>query len=653
MHNLLKLRFMAKLTRHNYKKFTRRNLLPNADGSKPNSEQAQALFVQNRELLDRFHRYYDSLQSLRQNRARCVRYYFGDQLSDLIDNPDGCGQITEEEYMRKQGITPMSMNIIRKTGKAIVGVYRQSKLEPIAIARDRDEQKLGEMMSIALEYVYQNLHLNEINARGYEETLLSAIPCFRVGYDWDDERKLSDVTVSLCDINRMAWDDNTSGLYFSNISCIGYLHDMTIGQVLSRFAHSRQQKERIIEIYKHCQSLYGNQNQQFQKDERKRNISFNIPLNPDQCRVIEIWSKEQYDSYVCHDTARGQYYTVPIEDEEGIIAENQRRQMEMLSVGGDVEDAALIEYEYKVEEKWTVRYLTPDGYVLHQSETPYWHGSHPFTIGAYPLVDGEIHSFVDDTINVQRVFNVTFMRQIYLRMNQAKGFGLVNRKILERSGISETEFASKFTSPSAIMSLEWDAGESEDLFKQYNESSSNGADSQIMQQCMELMNEITGAHGAMRGEKAGSNTPAALYAQETENANNNINDLQEWYNGLICNRDYKIMMVIQQYYKDKRFINIAGKDYSEESKWYDPEKVRNSQFDIALVESSSSGIMRLQNEQLLQNLLSGGVIDPITYLECSASPFADKVLERIKARQSEAQEQQQTILAQQQAAENM
>lgn len=624
---------MAKITERNFKKFSRRNLLPSSDGSKPRDSVSDSMFSKSSELLDLFHRDYDSLQSLRANRSRCVRYYFGDQLSDKIPDPDGCGEITEEDYMRRQGITPMSMNIIRKTGKAIVGVYRGTDLEPMAISRDRDEQKLGEMMSIALEYVYQNLNLKEVNARGYEETLLSAIPCFRVGYDWDDERKMSDVVVSLCDINRMAWDDNTSGMYFENISRIGYLHDMPLGRVLSRFARSREERDKIVKIYEHCKGIYGYANQQFKQDLRRRDISFLMPLNPNQCRVIEIWSKELYDSLACHDTAHGEQYTVPIEDEENIKAENQRRQMEMLTAGGAIEDAALIDYEYKVEEKWVVRYLTPDGYVLYQEETPYWHGSHPFVIGAYPLVDGEIHSFVDDTINVQRVFNITFMRNIYMRMNQAKGFGIVQRKVLERSGVSESQFAAAFTSPNAIMALDWDSGE--DVFKQFNETGANQGDMQTMQQCMELMNDITGAHGAMRGEKSGSNTPASLYAQETENANNNISDIQEWYNGLIRKRDYKIMTLIQQYYTDRRYLNIAGKDYSEQSKWYDPQKVRNSQFDLALVENSSSGVMRARNEQVLQFLLQNGVIDGVTYLECSSSPFADKVLERYKSRQEE------------------
>jgi hypothetical protein len=171
------------------------------------------------------------------------------------------------------------------------------------------------------------------------------------------------------------------------------------------------------------------------------------------------------------------------------------------------------------------------------------------------------------------------------------------------------------------------------------------------------MDEATGVHGALRGEKPSSNTPASLYQQQTANANNNIADGQDWYNGLIALRDTKIMQLIQQYYEGKRFINIAGKDYSEESKWYDADKIRNSAFDLSLMQSQSGGVTRAQNEALLLDLLKSGAIDPITYLESSSAAFADKLLERIKAKQEEAQKlqaqqqemMQQQALAQQQA----
>lgn len=629
---------MAKLTKNNYKRFTRKNLLPNADGSKPYSAAAEHIFRQNLQLLDRFHKYYDSLQDFRKNRERCKNYYFGDQLSDKVPDPPGCGLISEEELMKRQGITPMSLNIIRKAVKAVLGVYCQSNFEPLAIARDRDEQKLGEMMSVAMEYVYQNQNLPEINTRGCEEFLLSAMPGFRVGFDINQERKSSDVVVSLIDDNRIGFDPNTTGQYFENISCIGYLHDMSIGEVLAKFAHSPVETTQIRQIYKDCEMRYTVTGQTLKKDTRRSQIDFFRPLQPEQCRVIEIWTKEPFYSFYCHDTAKGEQYFVSIAEEQNIIAENNRRILEMVQAGGTAEDAALIDYEFKIEEKWVVRYLTPTGYVLRQEETPYAHGSHPFVIGAFPLVDGEIHSFVEDAINPQRMTNRLLSRIEYQRMNDIKGLFVINKKIREKSNVTLNEIAATITSPAGVVELDWEGGE--EPFKQYHSTSSKQDDVQMLGQYMNLLNEITGAHGAMRGEQAKSGTPSSLYAQETQNANNNIADMMQWYNGLIRKRDYKIMQVIQQYYTDRRYLNIAGKDYSEESKWYDPDKVRNSQFDLALIENQSQGVFRAQNENLLMMLLQNGAIDVETYLESSTSPFADKMLERIKQKQQEAAEAQ-------------
>ncbi len=633
------------INKRNWKKFRRSNLLPSKDGVKPTSNFADKMFEKNEKILQNFKAMYDSLVDIKLDIIRNNRYTFGDQLGDLVPNPDSNGMITERDYMINQGMVPLEMNVIRKMVKALVGVYRQDKLEPVAVSRDRDEQKLGEMMSIALQYAYQNNGLYETNTRGYEEFLNNALVAFRTGYDWYADRKTSDVVVELCDIHRMAWDDNTTGKYFENISTIGYLHDMTFGQILSRFAKNKDQKEKIKQIYKTAINADKQSIQQFDsRNKKKSHIDFYNPSSPDKCRVFEIWSKEEYDSYVCHDLATGEYYAIDVDDEDKIIIENESRISKMLELGGRADDAALIEYEYKVDQEWVVRYLTPNGYVLYQSVTPYAHGSHPFTIGAYPLINGEIHSMVGDTINVQRMINRLIMRIEFTRMNDAKGFALVKKKLLAESGLTIDEFMRYWSSPKGAIALDWDGNE--DPIKVYNGSSNSAADVQMLGTYFQLMDEISGVQGAMRGERAASGTPAALYQQQAINANNNIADGQEWYNGLVALRDAKMMAIIQQYYEGKRFINIAGKDYSEESKWYDSDKIRNSAFDLSLLQSQSGGVTRAQNESLLLELLKSGAIDPITYLETSNAPFADKILERVKARQEEMQQQQ---AAQQQA----
>ena len=634
---------MVKITKSNYKKFSKSNLLPNSDGSKPNSDAANNLFVQNQALLDSFKRDYDSLSKLRDNRARCVRYFFGDQLSDPIPNPDGCESITEGAYFKAQGITPMSMNIMQEPITNIISLFRRANLGPLAISRDRNKPILGEQMTMALEYAYQNQQIAQVNADGFREFMLGGLPAFRVGYDRDDELEMEDVRVVLCDINRMAWDNNTTGLYFENITRIGYLHDMPLCKVLSRWAHSKAEKERITYIYKQCESIHSDSNQQHQQDERKRQLSFYHPIDSSHCRVIEIWTRESFDCYACHDTIQGDSYTVSLEDEQSLIAENNRRRMEMVEAGGSADEAPLIEYEYHVEEKWIVRYLTPNGYVLYQSLTPYWHGSHPFVIGGYPLVDGEVHSVAERLINIQRVFNSTFMRNNFIRMNQAKGFGVVNLKVLERSGVTPEEFAAKYTKPGAIMALNWEDGE--EVFKTFNDTAGNLIDEKIMQQCIELMDKISGNTGAIRGETPKSGTPSSLYAQQVENSATNMEDIVGWYKGLILKRDYKVMSVIQQYYQGRRPLNVVGRNYSEESKVYDSEEVKKSKFDLVLIERTTTGVKQLDEESVLDKLTNLGVLPPEIILEFSSDPIAHQILERIKA-QNQAQADQ---LAQQQA----
>jgi len=642
---------MAKLTKNNYKKYTRRNLLPNTDGSRPTGAEADRIFQKSTKILDQFHRDYDSLQTVRDNYERCDRYLSGDQLSDTIPNPNGCGHITEEEYIRSQGMVPMAVNIIAEPVNNIVSRYRRKHMEPLVVSRDRDEQKLGEMMTIAMEYVYETHNLPEMNTRAYEEFLSSGIAAFRVGYDRDDERGVSDVKVMQCELNRMAWDSNTSGLYFENITRIGYLHDMPLIDVQTQFAKSPREREQIAIIYHNCNTTYGTA-QQLSKEKSERGIDFFHALEPEHCRVIEIWSLEmiegEEDGYLFHDIKKGIEILTDSKDDPDIIAENNRRMLEMVEAGGAAEEASLIEYVgYRCKKKWVVRYLTPDGYVLKEEITPYAHGSHPFVVGAYPLRRGKVHSLVERLINVQRIYNSTLTSNRYIRMCQAKGSGAANLDVLERSNVTEQQFAAAFTDPAAVLGLRWNEGE--EIFKPFVNNSHNMVDEKTPQDCLTLMDKISGNNGALRGETPGSGTPASLYAQQSENSDTNIADISGWFNGLIAKRDYKIMMVIQQYYKGVRYINIAGKNYSEESKWYDAEKVRNSRFDLSLIESEAQGVFRAQNEQTLQFLLQNGLISLKTYLSVSSSYFADRMLEIIKAEEeenAEAMAQQQALAAQ-------
>ena len=641
-----------KLTKLNAKFYKISNLLPDKYGVLPSTDEAIKMLAYNQKLLTQSSICFDTLQVLKQERNKNVRNYFGDQLSERIHNPDGCGTITEAEYCRNQGMIPLCVNVIRAQGKSLVGVYLQDKYEPLVATNVREIQKLGEMLTIVMQNAYHSLNLYRVFPRGYEEYLISAIPAYRTGYDWDQRRKIKDVFVEQCDINRMFWDNNTSGKYFENVSLIGYLHDMSKNEVLKFFANNRQEKEAIEAIYNQCNTITAT-HQQFATARRNSEITFMGPADPDKCRVIEVWTKETREVYACHDTAKGEVYTVPctFENEEEIKQINESRKQDMVENGAEAEEASLINYEYRVDDIWVCRYMAPNGAVLKQEDDPYLHGSHPFSIGAYPLVDGQVHSVVGDTLNAQRMLNREFMRMEAEENSRQKGFSIIDKKILEASNLTESEFGRRMTSSKGFAALKLGNKSINDVFHQFINS---GAGTQYgiekIHFYMDIINKITGNNGALRGEEAKANTPAALYAQQAQNANNNIADGQEWYNGLIEDVDYKLLMNILQNYDRDRYLDIVGKDYEKEINYVVTHDMRNILFKISLIKSPSTGTARALSENLLETLYNSKAIPAEIWLETTSVFGADKVLEKLKAykqkQQEEANKEQELALQQ-------
>jgi hypothetical protein len=113
-------------------------------------------------------------------------------------------------------------------------------------------------------------------------------------------------------------------------------------------------------------------------------------------------------------------------------------------------------------------------------------------------------------------------------------------------------------------------------------------------------------------------------------------------------RDVKVMGMIQQYYNDSVYLDIAGTDYSEEAKWYNPEKVKNAQIDLTISESNNTPAFQVLQNDFLMQLFQGGAIDITTMLENTSYPFATKLLEAVKSKQADAQQMQQAMMEAQQ-----
>ena len=119
---------------------------------------------------------WENISHYRERRRRNRDYTFGKQWGDTITLPNGRA-VSEEQYLREQGKVPLKNNMIRQLVKNVVGQFRNMQTEPVCISRDRKEQQLGELMSLAVQYAYQHNKLSELDGRTMEEFLISG-SCF-------------------------------------------------------------------------------------------------------------------------------------------------------------------------------------------------------------------------------------------------------------------------------------------------------------------------------------------------------------------------------------------------------------------------------------------------------------------------------------------
>ena len=78
--------------------------------------------------------YWSAMDKFRRDRERNKNYTYGKQWEDYVC-VDGV-QMTEEEYIKKQGNIPLKNNLIKRMVNAVLGVYRSQASEPTCTARD-------------------------------------------------------------------------------------------------------------------------------------------------------------------------------------------------------------------------------------------------------------------------------------------------------------------------------------------------------------------------------------------------------------------------------------------------------------------------------------------------------------------------------------
>lgn len=253
-------------------------------------------------------------------------------------------RITEGEYASLNGRVPLTNNMINRVVKTIVGHFRTRCEEQEGPATD-DHNRLG-----------------ELDARMLEEYLVSGCAIQRVVA----EKRPAGEGV---------WVDNVNPADFFcseihdprsiDAELIGMFHNWSLAETIGRFAAGSRAKAEQIK------RLYG---------------------AGELCRVVEVWTLEATEQLRCHDPLNASMFVIDPQRESTIAAANRKRQRR---------GQPKIRTRFEVATGWRCRWLTPDGIELATSTA----ASHPFVVKFYPLIDGEIHPFVEGLIDQQKYIN--------------------------------------------------------------------------------------------------------------------------------------------------------------------------------------------------------------------------------------------------------
>jgi hypothetical protein len=324
----------------------------------------------------------------------------------------------------------------------------------------------------------------------------------------------------------------------------------------------------------------------------------------------------------------GSYSIVPETIKE--IATLNRQRLEFgRAVGMPDEEIALIEAKEKYEQAWFVKFLTPYGQVLFESETPYAHESHPYALTLYPLLDGEVWGFVEDIIDQQRYINRLIILMDFIISASAKGVLLVPEDVIP-AGMTPKSFADEWTRFNGV--IVYKPNQSLSKPEQISSNSTNIGIHELLALQMQLITQISGVHEAMQGQAPKSGTPAALYSQEAQNASLNTLDYIQTFNHFIQDRDTKVLKLICQYYTEPRFLAVSGKQYSQEAKMWDPAKVKDVEFELVVTSGNDTPVFRSMIDSTLLQMLQGQMIDLEMFLQNTTLPFANQLLESIQSK---------------------
>lgn len=366
---------------------------------------------------------------------------------------------------------------IRRTGRRPITNNLIRRLVRTIVGRYRDLSIVNDWYDDDPESVDASLSLEEIDSRLLEEFLISGMAVQRVA----DDGCLNREGVNVCNVSPDRFFCNEfRDPRGDDIECIGMLHDLSPAEVLIRFGKNFRDNDtntlrKIVE------------ESPLELPFTRNAAAFYTSL-PGRVRVVEVWSRE-YAS------------------------------------GGTL--------------SWRARWYTAAGRLLDTYVSPWKHRSHPFVIKFYPLVDGEVHSFVEDVIDQQRYINRIIVLIDRILATSAKGV-LLFPAHQRPQDLSWEEIGRRWASPDGVIPLRGN----DDIFPhQISGSSGDAAAYRLLEMELKLFDQTAGVGSVLMATDSNGASGAQHYQARVENATAALADIFRTFRSLVTERNRKLLNV--------------------------------------------------------------------------------------------------------------
>lgn len=591
--------------------------------------------------LDYLRQYWDSMEPFRRQRERAVKYFSGDQWHELREDDYG-DLIREDDYLSQQGQTPLKQNLIKPAIRSLLGLSRTDTSKSVVVAVTPEKAKDAEMLSSALNYGTNTINnIKELDARALEELLNSGLPIQKVVWKYDDELRRKELEITNMDTTSAFFNGDMKDIRCKDLKVLGFLHDYTMDELIVDFGSTPERVAKLKEIYSHAAIMQYVDSMGFDQSQYySRNFYTSTDIS--KCRVIEAWEKRLVQKMLVHDWKEGEEFYADWDQKKLDEANAFRAQAYAQCItpeyptGIPAEEVPPLTGTIENVLEWFYTYYSPYGHILREGVTPFDHGSHPYILLPYSLLDGKIVGLTTDLIDAQRQVNNLLILQNMLLASSIKNTLVVDKNSMD--GKSPEQIGEAYRKIGGV--VVWDSGQG-GLNKPPQElkgSIGNLGISEFLQIYIKLMQDVSGVNPAMQGQTAQSGTSGKLYDAQIAQSSLNSKDIMESFTGLFrSKRDWKALKTFQQYCDEPRMLAIAGKAYTETAKLYDPKIAKEIDFNLVLGQTNDSPVYKSIMEDTLTQFVMKGLIDIEMWAENTTMPFATSFLESIRKRKEQVQ----------------